>query len=594
MKNFKYSALFLATLSASAQANEPVVNQSKMLKTIDGVHFIVKFKDSSIHNSLRSTPETSEAMQGMTQSDATGFARTHNISAAPISSETVFQPIEAQTGLELDHARSASLGYDEITVDTTNPDAAIKSLMATGQFSSVEPVYAMYPAALDANDPEYKEQFYLKPYSNQNRSGSNMEVIHSKLNSVLGRKVRFAVLDSGSLTHEDVTFSDGYNFVSTSVEADRGRGVDTNAKYVKNDGTSCKSEHGLAVSSIISATSNNGIGMTGAFPSDKAEIIPVRVLGCHFGSGVDVMEGLLWAAGGEVTGVPKISKPVDVANLSLGSVASEGCSRYQQDIINKVVKMGVRVIVAAGNNNIPSSQHSPGACANVITVGAINTAGDKANFSNYGASLDVVAEGYSVTVASEDADGNDQYVQGGGTSYAAPLVSALVGAMIAQEPSISGVQAEARLKTTAIKQPGRSIQSNCKIYGCGSGLIQAQSALGLDEKQSGAYSVQHRYEGLSTPADEKWMTSLQPKSIACETLKYTMGSVGFEKPGVTYKVFITQSGGSPSFIKEVSMPQFVYQTSNSSTLSFQRCENGSCSEPVVMFKGSVQKPAVCS
>lgn len=583
MKFFKHSLLLAALTSTALNAatyQEPEITQSDA-----GFHLVVKFKDHRLHEQLKYAHEASSQVSANSGSD---------VSVYPVDPNEFLVAIESASGLELNHSRTASLGYDELTLKSTDINSSIKALLATGQFESVEPVFKVYPLNVDVNDPLAKDQYYHKNYGSKHRSSSGFELLHAGFNNNLGRKVRFAVVDSGAWDHEDVQFDGGYNFVSVGIEPDRGRDANPNSKYTRADGTTCQSGHGLAVASIIAATRNNGVGMIGAFPSEQAEIVPVRVLGCYFGGTLDVMEGLLWAAGGDISGVPKINKPVDVANMSLGRVSETGCTRYEQDIFDKVASMGVRVVVAAGNNNIPAAKAAPASCGNVISVGAINRSGDKASFSNYGSGVDVVAEGDTVYVAQLSVDNNNSYSNGGGTSYAAPLVAALVGAMVAQEPTMTGTQAEARLKYTSIRNPSLSLNSNCRFYGCGAGLVQVNPAINPDQAENNkAYTVQHRYAGFSTPADLAWMTQLQPKAAACQTLKYTLGSTGFEKPGVSYKLYVSTNGGAANFLKEVTLPQFIYPTPDNATLSFQRCQNGSCESIVTMNKGSIEKPKVC-
>jgi hypothetical protein len=593
MKNLRYVVMFTAVLVLQVNAQAQAVKIDQVIKSDNGMHLVVKFKDPKTHQFLKSTPETTALLNSLgSTDDAQLLAAKHHVNVQPIDAATVMMPLAQATGLEIVHSRSASLGYDELAVHTDDIAATINTLMATGQFVSVEPVYKVYETALDVNDPMAKDQFYLRPYGTRFKSSSDFDALHAGFKNLLGRKVRFAVLDSGSWAHEDVQFVDGYNFVSLGMEPDRGRGVDANAKYTNKEGTSCQSGHGLAVASILAATKNNGVGIVGAFPSDQAEIVPVRVLGCAGGGTVDVMEGLLWAAGGDVTGVPKISQRVDVANMSLGS--ARDCSKYEQEILNEVAQLGVTVVIAAGNDNLPSEKHAPGACANAITVGALMNAGDKANISNYGQAIDVVAEGYSVYTADLNVEFKDKYANGSGTSYSAPLVAALAGAMIAQEPSLTGLQVEARLKATAIKNPSKSLNSNCRLYGCGAGLVQVPPAMGFEQPEfAKRYAVQHRYEGFATPADLAWMTALQPKATACQTLKYTMGVAGIKQSGVSYKIFVSPSGAVPSLLTEVSFPQFIHATADNSILSFQRCEKGICGELIAMNKGNIAKPKVC-
>lgn len=592
MNIFK-SSLLLAAL-ATSHAQSTILND--VARSEAGYHLIVKFKNPQTHQLLRATPETTAAIRILKENheSAESFALSHHVNSNPLDSTAILEPLEMTTGLDIAHARSASLGYDELSVQTDDVDSSIKSLMATGQFDSVEPVFRVYEASAVVNDPMAGDQFYFKPYASRLRSSSEFNLLHAGFNNNLGRKVRFAVIDSGSWEHEDVQFKNGYNFVNIRLEPGRGRGEDTTAKYTKEDGSSCQSGHGLAVASIIAATRNNGVGIVGAFPSEFAELVPVRVLGCSGGVTTDVMEGLLWAAGGEVTGVPKISTPVDIANLSLGSIRTNGCTKYEQDIINQVVSLGVKVVIAAGNDNIPAEKFAPGACGNVINVGAISNAGDKTNFSNYGSSVDVVAEGNSVYVADLNVEKPNSYANGSGTSYAAPLVAGLVGAMFAQDPSLTSSQVEARLKYTAISNPSSNLNSNCNLYGCGAGLVQVKPAMSPQhENNVRAYSVQHRYKGFSSKADLAWMTALQTKSTACQTLKYTLGSSGIEQAGVTYKLHVSTNGGETKFLKEITVPQFIYSTPDTTTLSFQSCQNGSCSEMITMSNGNIEKPIVC-
>ncbi len=577
--NRLYALAMLVVVAVSSVQAQTLDSELAMRSEL-GWHLVVKFKEPALHHALLATPQTSAALKTIQRPEQAPHVQ--------------LQQIQQQTGLAVAHVSSAALGYDVLTVATPDLTAAITKLMASGQFLSVEPVYQVFPAALAPNDPLVKEQFYLQPYNNRQKSSSDFLALHDGIQNNLGRKVRFAVLDSGSWVHEDVEFVPGYNFVSNAVESNRGRGPDSTAKYTDAGGTSCESGHGLAVASILAATRNNNVGLIGVFPSEHAEIVPVRVLGCANGSTTDVMEGLLWAAGGEVPGVPNIAQPVDVANLSLGSIRSNGCTKFEQDILNQVAELGVAVVISAGNNHIPAEQFAPGACANAITVGSLMRAGDKASFSNYGAAIDVVAEGDDIQHASLDTEQTNKYASGSGTSFSAPLVAGLVGAMIAKEPSLTGLQIEARLKATAMKNPSQNINSLCRYYGCGSGLVQTRPAIGYElANYAQQYQVEHRYSGLSSEADLQWMTALQPKASACQTLRYTLGVAGSKQTGVTYKIHSSQNGAPPTLLAEIEFPEFIHATTDSTTLSFQRCENNQCSEPVMMPKGSIELPKVC-
>ena len=97
-------------------------------------------------------------------------------------------------------------------------------------------------------------------------------------------------------------------------------------------------------------------------------------------------------------------------------------------------------VAAAGNSNsnagfaedVPASLRLP----NLITVGAVNQAGEETSFTSYGDTVVVDADGYEV----------ESYVPGGaklklsGTSMASPNVVNLAAKLFALDPSLSPTQ----------------------------------------------------------------------------------------------------------------------------------------------------------
>ncbi|MCZ7670409.1 MAG: S8 family serine peptidase [Chloroflexi bacterium] len=72
----------------------------------------------------------------------------------------------------------------------------------------------------------------------------------------------------------------------------------------------------------------------------NAKILPVRVLGKCGGYTSDIVDGMKWAAGLSVTGVPNNAYPADVLNLSLGGYGA--CATSEQNAINAWWRPGPR------------------------------------------------------------------------------------------------------------------------------------------------------------------------------------------------------------------------------------------------------------
>src|SRR5690625_4717737 len=195
--------------------------------------------------------------------------------------------------------------------------------------------------------------------------------------------------------------------------------------------------HGSHVAGTIAAATNNNEGVAGV--NWHASILPVRVLGQGGGSMLDVYEGMMWAAGLSISGVPDNPNPARIINMSLG--VSNPCEPGVQAFIQQVLQQGVIVVVAAGNAGEDAANMQPANCPGVITVGAVDIGNSRAPYSNYGTVIDVMApggymeedlnkDGYpdgvlSINYGDYQAPYGMNYVFEHGTSMAAPHVSGL-------------------------------------------------------------------------------------------------------------------------------------------------------------------------
>jgi serine protease len=142
--------------------------------------------------------------------------------------------------------------------------------------------------------------------------------------------------------------------------------------------------HGTHVASTIAQSTDNGRGLTGIAYGVK--VMPIRVLNRHEkGKGSTVARGIRFAT---VHGA-------DVINLSLDF--EPDVTHCEQIVavchaIQHAIHENVTVVAAVGNDNTSRVLY-PAAAKGVIAVGASTYRGCAAEYSNYGAGLDLLAPG---------------------------------------------------------------------------------------------------------------------------------------------------------------------------------------------------------
>jgi len=313
-----------------------------------------------------------------------------------------------------------------------------------------------------------------------------------------------AVIDTGITAHPEFQsrILPGYDFISDPVNANDGNGRDSDASdpgdwtakhecgYGEPAYTS--SWHGTHVTGIIAAAGNNWSGMAGV--NWRTRILPVRVLGKCGGSVSDIIDGMLWAVGLEVPGVPTNPNPAQVLNLSLGGWSPSGCTSAYEEALNRVRATGALVVAAAGNDDNESAYVVPAACEGVMTVGAIDHDGYRASYSNYSVvnAVSVSAPGGDISYYGTDGSGIYSTVNSGtkgpvassyayyqGTSMAAPHVSGIAALALAQDPQISPELLYYSIYLSSHDFPRDSI---CSSYAetyllCGAGIADAYQTL---------------------------------------------------------------------------------------------------------------------
>jgi hypothetical protein len=189
--------------------------------------------------------------------------------------------------------------------------------------------------------------------------------------------------------------------------------------------------HGTHVSGTIGG-STYGV-------AKSVNLIAVKVLNsAGSGSSTTVIAGLEWAV------TDHINRPA-VGNMSLGG----GASATIDAAARKVIADGIVLCVAAGNNNLNASAYSPARVAEAITVGATTNTDALASYSNYGAGVDILAPGSSITSSWFTSTTATNTISG--TSMATPHVTGVAALYKAINPSATPAQVETALKAAASK-----------------------------------------------------------------------------------------------------------------------------------------------
>ena len=137
-----------------------------------------------------------------------------------------------------------------------------------------------------------------------------------------------------------------------------------------------------------------------------------------------------------------------IINISSGQTSVRGRAEPElATAVRRCVESGVLIVSAAGNDG-GDALHVPAALPEVLVVGALDGAGQPAEFSNYGSlyrSHGVLAPGENLRVAS---NGGGFEVQSG-TSYATPLVSGVAALLLSAHYKTS--EGRGRLKPSGLR-----------------------------------------------------------------------------------------------------------------------------------------------
>ncbi|WP_084545513.1 MprA protease, GlyGly-CTERM protein-sorting domain-containing form [Cupriavidus malaysiensis] len=426
-------------------------------------------------------------------------------SSATGDSQRMLQ-IQQNTGVGLSVKRQMGGSYQLMSVagGSTDPEATAAKLRQDPRIAEVVPDRWLHVTDTAPNDPyyasgQYPQALYMGSPSAQAGAANlpkTWDVTQGSSSIVV------AVVDTGYLPHPDLAarlLLPGYNFVSANG-ATRSNDATDPGDYIPANytcpGTSSSSPtltpsswHGTRVASVIGAVTNNNSNIAGV--DWNARIVPVRVAGQCGALLSDTVDGMRWAGGLSVPGVPNNANPARVINISLGGGT---CSQIEQQAVNDLTAKGVVVIAAAGNNG--GAVEAPGDCSGVIAVTAHVNNGEKASYASYGSQVALSAPGGGCGVSQADSSGNCSspswvltlsnsgqttagsynLVGSAGTSFAAPMTTGVVSLMLAANGALTPAQVASALKSSARAFPGNTFCAT-NSGACGAGLLDAFGAV---------------------------------------------------------------------------------------------------------------------
>ncbi|TNM87494.1 hypothetical protein fugu_005715 [Takifugu bimaculatus] len=272
-------------------------------------------------------------------------------------------------------------------------------------------LYIEEDSSVFAQGTSWNLQRLMQPYGAGSRNGT-----HGPQHD--GRKVEVYLMDGGILRshrelREQVLITDFHK-----VPVEKGGG--------HREASRCES-HGTHVAGVVSG-SESGVAR-------GAHLNLVRVLDCQ---GRGTVSGTL--AGIEYIQAMLLARPLGAVVVLLPLIG--GFSRSLNTACRDLVDTGVVVIAAAGNYKDDACLYSPASEPEVITVGAVNLAGQLmslgAGGTNFGRCVDVFAPGDDIISASSDC--TTCFASGSGTSQAAAHAAGIAAVILSSNQNLAPVQ----------------------------------------------------------------------------------------------------------------------------------------------------------
>ena len=349
-----------------------------------------------------------------------------------------------------------------------DPWVVIPHLMKTKMFEYVEPSFK-FQLLYTPNDPQILDLYFLDTIN----AYEAWDVTKGDTNVVIG------ISDTGfDIDHPDLVNNVKYNYLDPINGLD-----DDNDGYVDNyrgwdlgesdeDPSVGANKHGVSVSGVAGASTDNGIQLAGV--GFKCKLLPIKITDAT-GALTESLGSIVYAA----------DHGCSVVNCSWGSPNS--WSQLGQDIVRyATVDNNCLVVAAAGNSNNKDKWY-PASFSWVLSVGGTDTLNQKwvrsaTEGSSFNEEVDIVAPSMSIMRLN-----NGGGILGGarGTSFSSPMVAGAAAIVKSKFPNYSAVQVMEQLKATADDLSAIPFNSTYK-NNMGEGLLNMYKAV-TDSSNPGLY-----------------------------------------------------------------------------------------------------------